>query len=264
VNWDSDITNLWYFHLCALFWVVAFFIAVLQFVIAATAAQWYFSSSADTSGSGSATKSLYWTVRYHLGSLAFGSLILAIVMFIRFIFEYMKRKVEEGGANNRFTKCLLTCASCCLKCIGECVLFLTKNAYIQVAIRSICFCCAAREAFRLVLRNIARFTLVSAFAGIFTFFGKMLIGLGTAFICWFLLTEWSEVKDQLYSAIVPTIACFIIGYVLGNLFLTVYDLSCSAILQCFLVDEETGTGKNRPDSLQPFINEIRKSSPNKA
>jgi len=90
VKWDNNTRNLWYYHLFALFWVIAFVIAVLQFIVAATAAQWYFSSNSDAAGSGSTCKSLYWTVRYHLGSLAFGSLILAIVMFIRFIFEYMK------------------------------------------------------------------------------------------------------------------------------------------------------------------------------
>eukprot|EP00826_Nyctotherus_ovalis_P013994 TRINITY_DN1385_c0_g1_i1.p1 TRINITY_DN1385_c0_g1~~TRINITY_DN1385_c0_g1_i1.p1 ORF type:complete len:477 (-),score=108.79 TRINITY_DN1385_c0_g1_i1:582-1952(-) len=132
VEWDSTTNNLWYYQLVALVWIIAFFISVLQFVIAATAAQWYFSSNSDQSGSGSLCKSLYWAVRYHLGSLGFGSLILTIVVFVRFIFEYMKKKVEKGGPSNKFTKCLLSCASCCLKCIGECILFLTKNAYIQV------------------------------------------------------------------------------------------------------------------------------------
>lgn len=133
VDWDSTTNNLWYYQLVALIWVMAFVISVLQFVIAATAAQWYFSSTTDQHGSGSLCKSLYWTVRYHLGSLGFGSLILTIVILVRWIFNYMKKKVEKGGASNKFTKCLLSCASCCLKCIGECIIFLTKNAYIQVS-----------------------------------------------------------------------------------------------------------------------------------
>ena len=90
VDWDDTTKQLWYYHLFALFWIVAFFIAILQFIIAATAAQWYFTSSSDQAGSGSLCKSLYWVFRYHLGSLAFGSLLLAIVMFVRCVFEYMK------------------------------------------------------------------------------------------------------------------------------------------------------------------------------
>lgn len=113
--------------------------------------------------------------------------------------------MEAGGAENKLTKCILCCFSCCLACIGKCVIFITKNAYIQIAIRSVCFCSAAWKAFQLVLRNVVKFALVNAFAGIFTFFGKLLVGLGTAFLCWFILNNWADVKDQLYSAIVPTI-----------------------------------------------------------
>ncbi len=90
VDWEDSTRNLWYYHLFALFWILAFLISVLQLIIAATAAQWYFSSNSDQPGSGSVCRSLYWCIRYHVGSLAFGSLILAIVMFVRFIFEYMK------------------------------------------------------------------------------------------------------------------------------------------------------------------------------
>ena len=56
-----------------------------------------------------------------------------------------------------------------------------------------------------MLRNLVRFLLVNSFAAVFTFFGKILIGLGTAFACWYILNNWVEVKDKLYSAIVPTI-----------------------------------------------------------
>ena len=58
-----------------------------------------------------------------------------------------------------------------------------------------------------------------------------------------------------HKGILPTIACFLIGYIFANMFLTVYDLASSAILQCFLIDEETsgGTGKNRPPELEDFI-----------
>jgi hypothetical protein len=90
VEWEDTTRNMWYYHLFGLFWIAAFIFACVQFVIAATAAQWYFSSSSDASGSGSVCRSFYWAIRFHLGSLAFGSLILGIVMFVRFIFEYMR------------------------------------------------------------------------------------------------------------------------------------------------------------------------------
>jgi len=262
IEWESSTTNLWYYQLLALVWIVAFLLAIEQFTIAATTVQWYFSSSSDQGGTGSVCKSIWWAIRYHLGSLAFGSFIVTIVTLIRFIFEYMRKKVEKRGATNRFTKCLLACASCCLKCIGQFVLWITKNAYVQVAIRSVCFCSAARHAFRLVLRNVARFTIVNVFVGVFTLFGKLLVGLANAFLCWFILNNWTEMKENIYSPLMPTIGCFVIGYIVADVLLSTYDLSAAAVLQSFLIDEETDgvRGKNRPASLEGFISNLRQST----
>ncbi len=56
-----------------------------------------------------------------------------------------------------------------------------------------------------MLRNMVRFLLVNSFAATFTFFGKVLIGLATAFVCWYIVTTWEEVKDKVYSPIIPTV-----------------------------------------------------------
>jgi len=136
-----------------------------------------------------------------------------------------------------------------------------KNAYVQVAIRSASFCCAAREAFRLMIRNAAKFAIVNGFSSILIFFGKCFIGALTCFLCNLILEVRSDLKEDLHSPSVLIIACFVIGYTLGRTFLTVYDMSSTTILQCFLMDEEAsgGEGKNRPSSLDSFMEEIRGS-----
>ena len=45
------------------------------------------------------------TFRYHLGSLAFGSLLIAIVQIVRVILEYVDSKLN--GSENRIAKFLL-------------------------------------------------------------------------------------------------------------------------------------------------------------
>jgi hypothetical protein len=58
-------------------------------------------------------------------------------------------------------------------------------------------------------------------------------------------------------------ACFLIGYLFGDLFLTIYDLACSALLQCMLVDEEVcgkvgnQPGKHRPAGFEKFFKDFR-------
>lgn len=54
---------------------------------------------------------------------------------------------------------------------------------------------------------------------------------------------------------------------MAEIFLGIYDLSCSAILQCFLIDEEMAqknglnAGKHRPASLEHFFEGIRSAVP---
>lgn len=59
-------------------------------MIAAACATWYFSYKGDTGGKGSICLGIKWILIYHLGSIAFGSFIIALVQFIRIIFEYYR------------------------------------------------------------------------------------------------------------------------------------------------------------------------------
>lgn len=74
-------------------------------------------------------------VRYHLGSVAFGSFIIALIKFIRLIIKYLERKLkqQEGlGPIKHIALFLLRCCSCCLACFERCMKYLNKNAYIEV------------------------------------------------------------------------------------------------------------------------------------
>lgn len=63
--------------------------------------------------------------KYHLGSLASGSLILALVWIIRGIFEYLAKKIEKaGGGENCMTKCLIGCCRCCLQAFQKFISYL--------------------------------------------------------------------------------------------------------------------------------------------
>jgi hypothetical protein len=88
VTWTDEIRYALLYQLFGYLWLNAFVIGCTQFVISAAAAIWYFTSNSDTNGSGSILTGYWWVARYHLGTIAFGSLLIAIVQFIRIIFEY--------------------------------------------------------------------------------------------------------------------------------------------------------------------------------
>lgn len=81
--------------------------------------------------------SFKWAAWYHCGSIAFGSFIIALVTFIRVVFEYLNKKYEAmGNKDNMVYKAVSCCMRCVLWCLDKYVKFITKNAYIQIALHS--------------------------------------------------------------------------------------------------------------------------------
>ena len=113
----------WLFHM---FWSVQFLVYFGYFVIAGAVCGWYFTLS-DANGNkmiggengGSRAPifaSFYRAIRYHLGTIAFAALIIAIVQMIRVTVKYIEVKTRSNPPNylQRIIFCLI---HCCLKCI---------------------------------------------------------------------------------------------------------------------------------------------------
>ena len=111
-------------------------------------------------------------VIYHLGSVAFGSFIIALVQLVRIILAYIERKLAK-----RTNACgpLLKCCQCCLWCFEKCLKFLNRNAYIMTAIYGYNFCKAAQKAFSLLTSNILRVAAINSVGTFVLFLGKSLI-----------------------------------------------------------------------------------------
>jgi choline transporter-like protein 2/4/5 len=134
VEWSDETRYVFLYSLFGYLWINAFIIGVCQFIISAACALWYFSSTSDSNGSGSLMRGFYWVFRYHLGSIAFGAFLIALVQFIRIIFEYYRKQIEKANKENPMIKCLLFTTSYLLACLERFIKFISKNAYIQVII----------------------------------------------------------------------------------------------------------------------------------
>lgn len=111
VEWDDTTKRAWYYHFFALFWVNAMFDACASFVIIVATATWYFSHGSEVEGSAEVYKGFRWIWRYHCGSLALGSLILAIVQVIKYMFEYFRKKAQAANPQNAALHILLCIVS---------------------------------------------------------------------------------------------------------------------------------------------------------
>ena len=137
------------------------------------------------------------------------------------------------------------------------VKFITKNAFIQIALKNNSFCTAALAAFFLILRNAGRFGSAGIIGWIIMMLGKGTIMGASAFLTIVIVqAKFPEVQQPF----VPAIIIALVAYIVGSLFLSIFSFSSTAILHCFLLDEELGDGKNTPDSLASFIDETDKAN----
>jgi hypothetical protein len=125
-TWEWATSTYWimFLEIFGMLWLMFFIMALNEFIVIVSAATWYYSDKTikDTDGIAGDSDVGYGYklgLQYHMGSLASGSLILAIVWIVRGIFAYIGKKLEDASGENCFTKCLVGCCNCCLACFNK-------------------------------------------------------------------------------------------------------------------------------------------------
>ena len=186
-----------YMFLFGTLWCNAFIQAVGIFVIASACCIWYYNHGPEQEINFPIFRSYKMVLRYHLGSLAFGSLILAIVQFIEIVLELVKKQAEaNGAANNKCFEYAINCLRCCMQCVERLVQFINKTAYIQIALRGQNFCSAAKDGFEIVWSNPARYAIVGGVGQIMMVLGELMIATGTTFAFYCFITYVSSIKSN--------------------------------------------------------------------
>uniref|UniRef100_A0A8C0HSB0 Choline transporter-like protein n=1 Tax=Buteo japonicus TaxID=224669 RepID=A0A8C0HSB0_9AVES len=177
-----------FFNVFMFFWLANFVIALGQVTLAGAFASYYWAfKKPDDMPAFPLFSSFGRALRYHTGSLAFGSLILAIVQVIRVTLEYLDHRLK--AADNKFAKFLLSCLKCCFWCLEKFIKFLNRNAYIMIAVYGTNFCTSARNAFFLLMRNIIRVAVLDKVTDFLFFLGKLLIVGSVGILAFFFFTQ---------------------------------------------------------------------------
>lgn len=227
-------------------------------MIAATVCQWYFTGQgeamSDSPYETSVWRSFKWGAWYHLGSVAFGAFIIAVVTIIRIIFEYMAAKYEAvGNKENPIYKAVKCYIRYVLWCLDKYVKFITKNAFIQIVLSNVNFCSACWTSFYLIVRHAGRFTSAAMIGWIMMMLGKGTIMGCTAYLTYLLCTSIEPAKTKVKQPFLPAVLLAVVAYFVASLFLSIFSFACTAILHCFILDEDTGGSEMTPKALQPFL-----------
>jgi hypothetical protein len=240
------------FAFFSMLWNNAFIIAVGQCTIAGAVGVWYFTPNTEKGTKPAVRTGLRNCFRYHLGSLAFGSFILAVVQFIKWYMYYLQKQAEQ--AKNPVAVRIFKILQYIIWCFEKCIKFLNKNAYIQIALLGKNFCRSAWNAFMLILRNAGRIGILGSMGAIIGRLGVAFITAATGVIGYFILTGMHA--DDLTSPIVPTFLFVVMGYLAAKLTMNVYSLAVDTILQCVVADEELNDAESEytPELLKPYLN----------
>jgi hypothetical protein len=201
-----------------------------------------------------------------LGSLLFGSFLVAVVQLLRAILIYIDQQTKNLQKTNIVLKIAMKVLHCCLWCLEKCMKFITKNAYIIISMEGCSFFTAAKRAFGLIFSNFAQIGIVQTVSSFVLILAKLAMSVSAGALM-FIYIESNEDfsaygETPLNYPIVPAIVTALLGYFVAATFLNVYDLCIDTILLSFCMDKE----KNKPgtffmsESLQKLIGKYQDTS----
>ncbi|CAF3658868.1 unnamed protein product [Adineta steineri] len=221
-----------------LFWLTAFVIGFSQLVLAGIYARYYWERERFGVPCSSLGASLFRALVFHLGTIAFGSLIIAIVKVIRGILEYFEEKVKDKTGT--IARCLFCCCQCCLFCLEKFLKFLNRNAYIITAIYGTRFFTSARRAFHLIVSNPLRLLVIDKVCDFLIFLGKLSITAGMGILAFFFFThriaQAEKFVPELHYYIVPLLLIVIGTYIITTCFFSVYAMAVDTLFICAIQD----------------------------
>ncbi|XP_065201415.1 choline transporter-like protein 1 [Planococcus citri] len=221
------------FNVLVVWWIVQFVIGCQNMVIAGATATWYFTR--DKTRVNNAIRTSYrYLLKYHLGSVALGSLIITTIQILRRFYEATMRK----NARN-IIGCLL---SWLLKYIERFFTFLTRNAYIEIAIYGDGFFVSGKRAFQVLTNNAIKVATINSVGDFVMVLGRLLVT-GLAVLIGFLLLQGrSDITNSAY----PLGVIAIVSFAIVHAFMLAFEMIVDSVFICFCEDCDINDGVQRP------------------
>ena len=285
----------WY-HLLGFLWANQLVQAISMTTISGAYSFWYFYGR-DEEKKGQVPlaflKSLKRVLRYHIGSMAFGSLIVALVQLARIILAYVDSQTKTWQDKSKVLKIAFKVVACCLWCFEKLVKFVTRNAYIFIAINGKAFCSSAKHAFWTIIKNLFLVGFVNLVSVILILLGKLIIMVGCGVLAYIYIEgsgEFTYIDKEartcidpatgdlldscdkvtlLKSPVVPVIFTMMLAYTIASMFFYTYQLGVDTLLMCFIeektiLDAATKQGRavefSGPKSLVKFMDGHKKGA----
>jgi len=237
--WDANLKNAFAIHFFYLLWVTEFLVYFTYLVIAGAIATWYFTRY-DQSGAKNLPPNMVYhsslrACRFHLGSIALGSMILAIIQFIRAVLKYLELQTKKASPN-RIQIIIFRLLQCCLGCVECCCDKVNKNGFVWMGVYGDAFVPSVCNSFQLIWNNLFRLAAVELVGEYMLVCGKIIVSLLSTGICGLIIKGIYDTRVS--SIVMPCLLVFLIGYFVASVFMNLFETAIDTIFLCFLIDEE--------------------------
>jgi hypothetical protein len=235
---------LFYFHIFGFLWITNFIEAATVMIVAGAVGSWYWKRNKKLFDPKAfyVLRSTGRALFYHFGTIAFGSFIVAVVQFIRILFEKFYSELKKAHGDNKVWKGVAWAVRIFLFIFELIIKYINKHAYVQTALYGTHFIKSAINAFTLLTRNFMQIGVLQTMTTISLFIGKLvvslatcLVGYGLAYSGWLLVTDRT---NPISSPLLVACVCFLLAFVIVSVFVQIVDTAIDTVLQCFLVDYE--------------------------
>jgi len=248
--WADTQTMIMFFlaHLLLILWTIQFIKATVWSSMAAAVGSWFTTTNAPEGrrrcpcsiGITELLKATGIIVSKHLGSMAFGSLVIAICQLIRVVLQFIDHHTQKMQDSNMLLKVVMKCSKCVMFCLQKTIEFISYYGFIFVAIHGVGFCRACSQTFVFVAKYMAQ-TVLNKMVQMLL---RVLIGWSTPIACG-LATFW--ILDNLYSykefnPMFPALVVLIFSYVVTDGICTVYNCIIDTIYLLSFEDMERPGG----------------------
>ncbi|KAF7279149.1 hypothetical protein GWI33_007561 [Rhynchophorus ferrugineus] len=235
----SWVKSMWWVYFIGLVWTSEFIMACQQMVIAGSVAHWFYRHKYKNNDH--VSYSICKLIKYHLGSVALGSLIITVFKIPRLILMYLhERFTRNKEKGSECAACALRGCICCFYCLEKFIRYLNHNAYTVIAIDGSNFCKAAGTAFEVLTSHALQVATINSLGDFILFLGKCFVTAVTGCVG---LAIFRRNKELTFYA-APTLLVCIFAFFVAHCVLSLYEMVLDTVYLCMCQSGDA------PDGIQ--------------
>lgn len=253
--------HVWKYHAINLFatlWLIHFISGISQTTLAGAFASYYWAYRKPKDVPFFAvTASLYRTLRFHLGDIAFGSFLIATIRYIRIVIEFIDnriRKNRSSDVNNSATRSAACFFRIFFWLLDRFLKYIDRNAYIMMSMYGEGYLSSAKRAVELLYKNSTR-ALVLDYVTYFVLLVSRLLITGIAGY----VTAQEMFTANLHYKWLPIVLVVVGTYFISKGLFSVYSMAVDTLFICFLIDSTNNDGSiEKPYFMSKDLRRIMK------